>query len=121
VINERQTKEILTQYERHGWNLRRVLLSAESLETLADSIRKALFGETEIVLAEFDAVWFSRRAVNNFGSEAWELRNLSGTPFALIEIFEAEDDEEVREEARREMETRLGGQASKDLNRKPEN
>ncbi len=121
MINERQTKEILTQYERHGWNLRRVLLSAESLETLAVSIRKDLFGETETILAEFDAVWFSRRAANNVGSEAWELRNLNGTPFALIEVFEAEDDEEVREEARKEMETRLGGQASKHLNRRPKN
>lgn len=104
------------QYERHGWNLRRVLLSAQTIENLADSL-KTLFGETEIILSEFDAVWFSRRSPNNFGSEAWEIRRLSETPFALVEVFDAEDDEEVREEARKEMETRLGGQASKFPNR----
>jgi len=119
VISERQIKEILLQYERHGWNLRRVLLSEESLETLTEATRKTLFGETEIVSVEFNAVWFSRRTPGNSGSEAWELRNLSGSPFALVEVFEAEDDEEVREEARKEMETRLFMQASKNLNRKP--
>ena len=116
MINEQQIKQILSQYERHGWNLRRVLLSVESLETLSEAVRKTLFGEAEIVSEEFDAAWFSRPTPDNSGSEAWELRNLSGSPFALIEVFEAEDDEEVREEARKEMETRFGGQASKNLN-----
>ncbi len=116
MISERQIKEILLQYERHGWNLCRVLLSAQTIEILADSL-KTLFGETEIILFEFDAAWFSRPSPNNYGNEAWELRRLSGTPFALVEVFEAEDDEAVREEARKEMETRLVGQASKFPNR----
>ena len=118
MINERQIKETLLQYERHGWSLRRVLLSAETLETLAVSNRKALFGETEIVSEMSDAAWFSRRTPNNSGSEAWELRSLSGSPFALVEVFEAEDDEEVREEARADMEMRLFGQVSSSANRK---
>ncbi len=118
MINERQIKEILMQYERHGWNLRRVLLSAQAVENLADSL-KILFGETEIILSECDAVWFSRRLSSNYGSESWELRRLSGTPFALVEIFEDEDDEEVREETRKEIETQLVGQASKFSNRQP--
>jgi len=112
VISERQIKEVLLQYERHGWNLRRVLLTAQTIKILTGSL-KTLFGETEIILSEFDAVWFSRRSPNNYGSEAWELRRLSGTPFALVEVFEAEDDESVREEARKEMEMLLIGQASK--------
>lgn len=116
MISERQIKEILRQYERHGWNLRRVLLSAQTVKNLADSL-KILFGEIEIILSECDAVWFSRRLPSNHGSEAWELRRLSGTPFALVEIFEDEDDEEVREETRKEIETQLVGQASKFSNR----
>jgi hypothetical protein len=119
VINERQVKETLLQYERHGWNLRRVLLSAESFGTLTEASRKTLFGETEIVSAASDAAWFSRPSLNSFGNEAWELRNLSGLPFALIEVFEAEDDEEVRGEARADMETQLETQTSKNVNRKP--
>ena len=114
MINEQQTREILLQYKRHGWNLRRVLLSAQTAELLSDSL-KALFGEAEIVASEIDAAWFAR--ISGAGGEAWELRRLSGTPFALVEVFEGEDDEEVREETRKEMETRLSRLASKVQNR----
>jgi hypothetical protein len=114
VINEQQTREILLQYKRHGWNLRRVLLSVKNVELLTDSL-KALFGEAEIVASEIDAVWFSRASGKD--NEAWELRSLGGTPFALVEVFESEDDEEVRQETRKEMETRLSRLASKVQNR----
>ncbi len=53
-----------------------------------------------------DAAWFFRASGSD--REAWELRRLSGTPFALIEIFDAEDDEEIREETRQEMQTQMG-------------
>lgn len=109
MINERQTREILRQYEKHGWNLRRVLLSARTAEFLPDSL-KDIFGAAEIVSSEIDAAWFSRASGN--GNEAWEIRRFGGTPFALIEVFESEDEEEVREEARQEMETRMSQTAS---------
>ncbi len=110
MINEQQAKEILAQYKKHGWNLRRVLLSAESGEILSDSL-KSLFGDAEIVSSEIDAAWFSR--ASGIDNEAWEIRRLSGAPFALVEVFEGDDDEEVREETRKEMETRLNQLASK--------
>ena len=106
MISERQVREILAQYKKHGWNLRRVLLSAPIAENLA-----AVFGQTEIVLSKLDALWFSRPAFAE--REAWELRRLSDAPFALIEVFEIDDEEEVREAARQEMETRLLKRASK--------
>jgi len=106
MIDERQTSEILAQYKKHGWNLRRVLLSALAQEKLPAS----LFGQAEIISSELDAVWFSRASPE--GREAWELRSLSTAPFALVEVFEEDDEEEVREEARREMETRLTEQTS---------
>lgn len=99
-----EIQNILTQYERHGWTLRRVLLCPQTSETLADSLEN-LFGEAPIVTGEIDAAWFSRSP--GIGREAWELRRLTGAPFALIEVFEDEDDEAVREEARFEMEQRL--------------
>lgn len=111
MTNERQVQEVLAQYKKHGWILRRVLLSASTRENLS-----ATFGEAEIVAADVDAAWFSRGATE--GREAWELRTLSGAPFALVEVFDADDDEEVREEARAEMETRLTAQASKIRNPK---
>jgi hypothetical protein len=110
MINAQQVQEILLQYKKHGWNLRRVLLSAETNNLLSVSL-KNLFGDAEIISSEIDAAWFSRPS--GADNEAWEIRRLSGTPFALVEVFEIEDDEEVREEARKEMETRLGQSASK--------
>ncbi len=116
MINEQQAKEILAQYKKHGWNLRRVLLSVESGEILSDLL-KSLFGDVEIVSSEIDAAWFSR--VSGAENEAWEIRRLSGSPFALFEVFEADDDEEVREETRKDMETRLNQSASKIRNQNP--
>ena len=113
MINGRQIAEILSLYKKHGWNLRRVLLSASAREKLPAS----LFGGAEITSSELDAAWFSRASPG--GREAWELRTLSTAPFALVEVFEEDDEEEVREEARREMETRLTGHASNIVNRKP--
>ncbi len=104
MISAEQIREILAQYKKHGWNLRRVLLSNDTKENLADMLQ-TLFSETEIVSSETDAVWFSRASVK--GGEAWELRRLSETPFALFEVFDDEDDEDVREETRFEMQERL--------------
>ena len=104
MIGASQTGEILAQYEKHGWILRRVLLCPPTRERLNNSL-EALFGETPIDSSDTDAAWFSRSSEP--GREAWELRRLTGAPFALIEVFEDEDDETVREEARFEMERLL--------------
>ncbi len=105
MIDARQIQEILTQYKKHGWKLSRVLLSAPSRKMLSASLEN-LFGGAEIITSETDAAWFFR--ASGSGGEAWELRRLSGTPFALFEVFDADDDEEIREEARQEMQTRIG-------------
>ncbi len=100
-MNAEQIREMLKQYAKHGWNLRRVLLSAKTREDLAGAL-ESLFSNAPVVASEIDAVWFSRPAAN--GNEAWELRRLSQTPFALIEVFDADDEEDAREDARQEME-----------------
>jgi len=112
MISSEQIHALLAQYEKHGWNLRRVLLSAETKENLPDT----LFGQTEVVTSELNALWFAR--ASSEGREAWELRHLSDAPFALVEVFEVDDEEDVREEIRQEMQTRLLEQASKSGNRK---
>jgi hypothetical protein len=104
MIGAKQIQEILSLYKRHGWNLRRVLLSEQSKISLTASI-EMLFGTAEIVTSEIDAVWFSRPSAAD--REAWEIRHLGETPYALIEVFDAEDDEEVRDEARHEIEQQL--------------
>ena len=55
--------------------------------------------------ASIDALWFSR--TSHGIREAWELRQLAETPYALLETFEADEPEEAREEVRREMEARM--------------
>jgi len=96
--------EILSLYKKHGWILRRVLLSDALKKSLDGSLEK-LFGETEIRTSEIDAAWFSRPARND--QEAWELRRLSDAPFALFETFDAEDEEEIRDDALGEIEAKM--------------
>lgn len=104
MIEASQIHEILSLYRKYGWTLERVLLSKPLEKTLAVHIEK-IFGTAEIVSSEIDAAWFSRAAKN--GGETWEIRHLSIVPYALLEVFEAEDDEDVREETLMEVEERL--------------
>lgn len=103
MISAGQIQEIIKQYEKYGWTLRRVLLSAPTLEDLG--ALEIAFGEISAATAEIDAAWFSRSSSG--GDETWELRRLTGSPFALIEIFDADDDEAVRDEARHEIEEQM--------------
>lgn len=104
MISDGQIQEILSLYKKHGWTLRRVLLTEQLKKSLGDSIEN-LFGAAEILAAEIDAAWFSR--ASGMEREAWEIRHLSETPYALVEIFDAEDDEEVREETLHEIQEQL--------------
>ncbi len=105
MIAAAQIGEILKQYEIHGWILRRVLLCSAARETLAASLEN-LFGGATVIDSQTNAVWFSRASANG---EAWELRRLTGAPYALIEVFGAADDEATRERARRQVETKMRG------------
>ncbi len=106
MINAGQIREIVRQYEKHGWILRRVLLSPVTLGSLGDA-PASLFGDAPVATADVDAAWFSRPSKGD--GEAWELRRLSGSPFALVEIFDADDDEAVRDQTRQEMEKTVSG------------
>ena len=104
MIQAGRIAEILALYQRHGWTLRRVLLSDALRASLADSLAP-LFGAVEIRPSEINAAWFSRPSKAD--QEAWELRRLSETPLALMEIFDAEDEDEIRDETLAEVEARL--------------
>ena len=104
MIKAAQIAEILSLYKKHGWILRRVLLSDALRKSLADSLGE-LFGAAQLRSSEIDAVWFSR--ASKADQEAWELRRLSETPYALMEIFDEDDEEEIREETLAEVESRL--------------
>jgi hypothetical protein len=97
-------KEIIALYRKHGWDLRRVLLSDNGRGDLKDHLAE-LFGDAEIAEFEKDAAWFSRRSGDE--GEAWEIRLLAETPYALIDVFGPDQDEAQREEIRCDMERRL--------------
>ena len=75
-------RELVATYQKHGWELQRT-----------------------VKVADFDALWFSRASHGN--REAWELRLVSQTQYALFEAFESDETEEQRDEVRLEMEARM--------------
>jgi hypothetical protein len=96
--------EILAQYRRHGWRLARVLARPGTFAA-GDAAGGASYEGAPVVESEADAMWFTRPSAE--GREAWELRLVGDTPYALFELFEPDEDEEDREDVRREMEARL--------------
>ena len=92
--------EMVATYRKHGWELREALLQPATLAEI-----QSLIGEKPVKEAEFDALWFSRPSHQN--REAWELRLLAHTQYALFEAFEPDETEEDRDEVRREMEARM--------------
>ena len=100
-------KQTVGTYQRHGWQLRRILLRSETSAQLdAEPGCDSPAAEATIVKdSSIDALWFSRSSHER--REAWELRLLAENPFALFETFEEDETEEQREEMRREMEARL--------------
>ena len=97
-------EEILAQYRRHGWRLARVLAQPGTFAA-PPGAEGATFEGAAVTESEVDAMWFSRPSAE--GREAWELRLVGDTPYALFELFEPDEDEEDREDVRREMEARL--------------
>lgn len=92
--------ELVATYRKHGWELRGALLQPETLAELGELIQ-----DVPVKEAEFDALWFSRPSHNK--REAWELRLLAQTQYALFETFEADETDEERAEFKLEMEARL--------------
>lgn len=100
-------KEIIETYQKHGWQLRRLLLRPETRAILEAELAFDSLPLQNVQTEEalFDGLWFSR--ASHEAREAWELRLLAENPFALFETFEKDETEEQREEMRREMEARL--------------
>ena len=96
--------EVVGTYRKHGWELRSALLQPATLAEL-HSQEAELLNKVPVKEAGFDALWFARPSHNN--REAWELRLLAQTQYALFETFEADETEEERDDVKLEMEARL--------------
>jgi hypothetical protein len=102
--------ETVATYRKHGWELRSALLQPATraeLEQEADLLNGIIVQEAPV-----DALWFSRPSHQQ--REAWELRLLAQTPYALFETFEADETEEDRDDVKREMEARMREYAAKE-------
>ena len=96
--------ELVATYRKHGWELRSALLRPATLAVI-DKQEAQLLDKVPVKEAGFDALWFSRPSHN--GREAWELRLLGQTPYALFETFEADETEEQRDDVKLETEARM--------------
>ena len=96
--------EVVATYRKHGWELRSALMQPATLAEL-QSQEAQLLNRVDVRESPIDALWFARPSSHN--REAWELRLLEQTQYALFEAFEADETEMQREEARLEMEARL--------------
>lgn len=105
-------RELVSTYRKHGWELRSALLKPGTLAEIQSQEESNLRG-IPVKEAEFNALWFSRPSHRN--REAWELRLLAQTQYALFEAFEQDETEEQREDVRREMEARLRDYLATDL------
>ena len=102
--------ETVATYRKHGWELRSALLQPETRAEL-DEQESQLLKNIAVREEPIDALWFSRPSHAN--REAWELRLLAQTPYALFETFEADETEEDRADVKLEMEARLREYASR--------
>lgn len=102
-------KEIIANYRRHGWELKRVLVTP-ARRSVVEAEAAGIFNGADLVEAEFDALWFAR--ASTAGREAWELRLVAEQAYALFAAFEPDEVEEDRDEARLEMEHQMRDQVS---------
>jgi hypothetical protein len=96
--------EVVATYRKHGWELRSALMQPSTLAEL-QSQEAELLKRVEVKESPVDALWFSRPSAHN--REAWELRLLEQTQYALFEAFEPDETEMERDEVRLEMEARM--------------
>jgi hypothetical protein len=96
--------ELVATYQRHGWVLKGALMPSETRAELSSAQLESL-ESANVKESTIDALWFSRPS--HHYREAWELRLVAETQYALFETFEADETEEQRDEVRLEMEARL--------------
>jgi hypothetical protein len=93
---------VVAQYRKFGWKLERILLSNANSE-----LRGRLVSEypiTQILDRPVDALWFSRPRKDSI---TWEIRRLTGSPFALLAVFDSKMSEDDRERIIRDLEDQI--------------
>ena len=107
MTNLETIADIIEQYEKHGWKLRKALLTRELAESLDDPT--SLFSDSEVRISGNDGLWFSRKSMPD--REAWELRRISTSPFALVEVIPDGLTDQERDDLLAVAENRMFGDA----------
>lgn len=110
MIDSASIREIIEVYKKHGWSLRRVLLSPQLRSFIGADVDE-LFGDAGLQNSDLDAAWFSRTTKND--GTAWEIRHLSAAPFALLVVVI--DEQAELEKALLDTESRLRDAVSKKI------
>jgi hypothetical protein len=100
MIGREALEQILAQYDKHGWTLRRVLVSDPGL-----GVTDGIFGGVEVRPSQLNGLWFSRSS--RPGVTAWELRHLSATPYALVENIQEGTEKSEAELVLKRTETKM--------------
>ena len=79
-------REIIGTYEKYGWILRRLMLTAKTHQNLAAGDPLTAYITSLRQATPIDMAWFSRPPRD--GGVAWELRYLGEPPFALLETID---------------------------------
>lgn len=80
MIGVSNVSDLVAQYEKHGWQLQRILLTRDLFTKLQSALAED-YRSTVVALSDVDALWFSRPNGNQI---SWEIRRLTGPPFALV-------------------------------------
>ncbi|MEP6849336.1 MAG: hypothetical protein ABI999_10800 [Acidobacteriota bacterium] len=107
-MNRSDIEAIIAQYEKHGWRLRRVIVTEKLRNVLGRDID--VFRQAEVVSSDVDAAWFSR--VSGPGKETWELRGLASAPFALDAFLSDDLSDPERDEILQNTVERMRGSAT---------
>lgn len=102
MTSDESIRELIALYVKHGWLIRRVLLSEPLADRLNGQFDK-LFGDTPVNPSGIDAIWFSRPYKRE--GMPWEIRHLGGLPYSLVE--HVDQDSESFEDDLRAVEERL--------------
>ncbi|KXK00763.1 MAG: hypothetical protein UZ17_ACD001002106 [Acidobacteria bacterium OLB17] len=78
-------RDTLAVYQKHGWELARLLTADEPSNEIA-----ALADNASVLRWKLDAAWFTRSA--RPGTMTWELRYLGPSPLALVSVVDDASD-----------------------------
>lgn len=98
-----QIEAIVDQYQKHDWQLRRILLPLEEVEIAAQVSLE--YQDVDVVESVEAAIWFSRRSIPD--NESWELRRIAPPAYALVEVLPDDLPQDAKDELLKQTELRM--------------